>query len=39
MGWIENDSISLKGSAGVYIRENREKEVRGNVVYWEVKGG
>ena len=39
VGWIENDSISLKGSAGVYIRENREKEVRGNVVYWEVKGG
>ena len=39
VGWIENYSISLKGFAGVYMRENIEKEVRGNVVYWEVKGG
>jgi hypothetical protein len=39
VGWIENKSISLKVYADVFMRENREREVRGNVVYWEVKGG
>ena len=39
VGWIENKSISLKVYSDVFMRENREREVRGNVVYWEVKGG
>ena len=39
VGWIENNSISLKVYADVFMRENREREVIGNVVYWEVNGG
>ena len=39
VGWIELNSISLKVFADVFMTENREREVRGNVVYWEVKGG
>ena len=39
MGWTENNSISVKESASVSVRVNRETEVEGNVVYWEVKGG
>ena len=39
VGWTENNSISVKESASVWVRVNREIEVEGNVVYWEVKGG
>ena len=39
VGWTENNSISVKESASVCVRVNREIEVEGNVVYWEVKGG
>ena len=39
VGWTENNSISAKEFARVFMRVNRETEVEGNVVYWEVKGG
>ena len=39
VGWTENNSISLKSFVSAYLRENREIELKGNVVYWEVKGG
>ena len=39
VGWTENYSISVKEFTSVFVRVNRETEVEGNVVYWEVKGG